>query len=78
MIHKRGIKVSNLLHDIGKRILISKSRGKVRDSVIFLLTHLMLIIGIMFAVQVAVILLGTADIYIPLAGKFIELIRQIM
>jgi hypothetical protein len=70
--------MASLLHDIGKRILISKSRGTVRGSVIFLLTHLLLIIGIVFAIQVAVVLLGTADIYIPLAGRFIEVVRQFM
>ncbi|MDR2577588.1 MAG: hypothetical protein LBC70_02095 [Chitinispirillales bacterium] len=70
--------MANLLHDIGKRILISKSRGSVRGSVIFLLTHLLLIIGMIFVVQVVVVLLGTADIYIPLAGRFIELLQQIM
>jgi hypothetical protein len=65
--------MANILYHIGKRLLISKSRGSVRGSVIFLITHLLLIIGIIFAAQIILVLLGLGNIYVPFAGWLIGL-----
>jgi len=67
----------NSLYLLGKRVLISKSRGCVRGSVIFLLTHLLLIIGIAFGVEIALVILGAAGVHIPLTGKLFSLFGQL-
>jgi hypothetical protein len=67
--------MANILYLIGKRVLISKSRGNVRGTVIFLLTNLLLIIGTIFAVQVVIVVLGLEGIYIPFIGRFASFIR---
>jgi hypothetical protein len=66
--------MANPLYLLGKRIIISKSRGCVRGSVIFLLTHLLLIIGIVFGVEMALVVFGALDIHIPIAGRLFSLI----
>jgi len=60
--------MAGLLFRVGKRLLISKRRQSVRGTVIFLLTHLLLIIGIIFAVELALVLLGANEIFVPVAG----------
>ena len=69
--------MNNALFLLAKRLLISKSRGRVRGSVIFLLTHLLLIIGLTFAIEIALVVLGAADIHIPLTGKLFSLFGQL-
>jgi len=66
----------NHIYLLGRRLFISKSRGVVRGSVIFLLTHLLLIIGIIFTAEVILLLLGVYDIHVPLTGKIIGLIPK--
>ena len=68
--------MANLFYVIGKRILVSKSRETVRGSVIFVLTHLLFVIGVVFAAEILLLLLGTADIHVPLAGKIIGLMQR--
>ena len=67
--------MAGLLFRIGKRILISKRRQSVRGTVIFAFTHLLLFIGIVFAVELVLLLLGANDIYVPIAGRIMGLVR---
>jgi len=60
---------------MGKRLLISKRRQSVRGTVIFAFTHLLLFIGIVFAIELALVLLGVNDVYVPLAGRVMGLVR---
>jgi hypothetical protein len=68
--------MNNALFLLAKRILISKSRGRVRGSVIFLLTHLLLIIGLVFGIEIGLIVLGVQNIHIPLTGRLFALFGQ--
>ena len=67
--------MAGLLFRMGKRLLISKRRQSVRGTVIFAFTHLLLFIGIVFAVELALLLLGANDIYVPIAGRIMGLVR---
>jgi hypothetical protein len=67
--------MAGLLFRIGKRLLISKRRQSVRGTVIFAFTHLLLFIGIVFAVELTLLLLGANDIYVPIAGRIMGLVR---
>jgi len=67
--------MAGLLFRIGKRLLISKRRQSVRGTLIFAFTHLLLFIGIVFAVELALVLLGANDIYVPIAGRVMGLVR---
>jgi len=67
--------MAGLLFRIGKRILISKRRQSVRGTVIFAFTHLLLFIGIVFAVELVLLLLGANEIYVPIAGRIMGLVR---
>lgn len=69
--------MANIFYLMGKRILVSKSRGTVRSSVIFFLTHLLLFIGIIFTAEIILLLLGIADIHVPLTGKIMGLIYRL-
>ena len=60
---------------MGKKLLVSDGRQSVRGTVIFLLTHALLLLGITFTAVTALILLGMADVYIPGAGRLIGLIQ---
>ncbi|MCL2183559.1 MAG: hypothetical protein FWB85_08835 [Chitinispirillia bacterium] len=67
----------NIFYLMSKRFLVSKSRGTVRGSIIFILTHLLLIIGLIFTTEIILLLLGTADIHVPLAGKILSIITSL-
>jgi hypothetical protein len=64
-----------LLFRIGRRIIISKKRQTVRGSVIFLLTHLLFFMGLIFSIELALVFIGMNDIYIPITGKIMGLLR---
>ncbi|MDR0330133.1 MAG: hypothetical protein LBH93_00255 [Chitinispirillales bacterium] len=66
--------MANIIYVVGKRLLISRSRGSVRGSVIFLLAHLLFLAGIVFAAEVALVLLGTWDIYVPFTAQLMRLL----
>jgi hypothetical protein len=67
--------MAGLLFRVGKRLLISKRRQSVRGTVIFAFTHLLLFIGIVFAIELVLLLLGANDIYVPIAGRIMGLVR---
>jgi uncharacterized membrane protein YoaK (UPF0700 family) len=66
--------MANVFYNIGKRLLISKSRGRVRGSIIFLLTHLLFIAGVIFTLEIALLMLGLWNIHVPLAGQIVRLL----
>jgi len=67
--------MANMFYLVGKRLLISKSRMVVRGTVIFVLTRLLLLIGIVFVVEIALLMLGIADIHVPLVGRLLKIVQ---
>ena len=68
--------MAGLLFRMGKRLLISKRRQSVRGTIIFAFTHLLLFIGIVFAVELVLLMLGANDIYVPIAGRIVDIIHR--
>ncbi|MFP4162623.1 MAG: hypothetical protein ACLFQB_10685 [Chitinispirillaceae bacterium] len=66
--------MARFLFRIGKRLMISKRKRSVRGEVIFILTHLLLLAGIVFALEIVLILLGVEDMYIPFLHNVLDLI----
>jgi|GEM_PF-2212027 len=69
--------MANPFYLLGKRLLLSKSRATIRGSIIFLLTHLLLIIGIIFTAEILLLILGLKSIYVPLTVKILNFISRI-
>lgn len=54
---------------LGKRLMISNKNRSVRQGVIYLFTNLLLLSGIVFTLEIVLILLGIGDIFIPLTQR---------
>ena len=61
---------------IGQRILISNRHQSVRKGFIFFITNLMLFVAIVFAVEIALILLGMGNIFIPWTRQALNLLNS--
>jgi hypothetical protein len=61
--------MDNFVYTLGKRLLISNSRRSVRGSVIFFMAHLLLFVGIAFAAEILLLLLGVWGIHVPFVGQ---------
>jgi hypothetical protein len=57
--------MSRFLFGIGQRLVISNRHKSVRGSLIFLTTNLMVFAALVFAVEIALILLGIGNIFLP-------------
>ncbi len=66
--------MAHFLFRIGKRLMISKRNRNVRGWIIFLFTHFLLLAGIVFSIEIILILLGVGDIFIPFSGKIFKLL----
>lgn len=66
-----------LPYRIFKRIIISRKKKSVRRGIIFLLTNMMTIACIIFAVEIVIVLLGTEDVHIPLTHSVQNLLKTL-
>ncbi len=57
--------MSRFLSGIGQRLVISNRHKSVRRSLIFLTTNLLVFAALVFAVEIALILLGIGNIFLP-------------
>lgn len=58
----------------GKLLMISRRHRNVRKSVIFLFKNLLILAGLIFTLEIVLILLGVGDIILPipfLSGDFL-------
>jgi hypothetical protein len=51
---------------IGGLLLFNKRHKRVRESLIFLLTNFLLLAGIVFTVEIILILLGVGNVFVPI------------
>ncbi len=52
--------------NVGNMLVISRKHRRVRKSVIFLFTNLLILAGLIFTLEVVLIFLGVGDVIIPL------------
>ena len=57
--------MSRFILGIGQRLVISNRHKSVRKGIIFFFTNLLLFAGLVFAVEIALILLGIGNIFLP-------------
>ena len=60
--------------NFGKLLMISRRHRSVRKTVIFLFTNLLILAGLIFTLEIVLILLGVGDVIIPLpflSGDFL-------
>lgn len=69
--------MKKLLTLIGSRLMISHRHRTVRQSIIFLFTNILLLAGIVFLVEIALILLGIGDIFIPLTVHITKFLKSL-
>jgi len=66
--------MSNAFYNIGKRVLVSKSRRHVRGSAIFLITYLLLFACVALAAELLLLMLGVWGIHVPFIGQAARLL----
>jgi hypothetical protein len=52
-----------------RRLIISQRSKSVRQSLIYLFTHLLLLAGVVFTFEIILILLGVGNIFLPVTHK---------
>lgn len=70
--------MTRILADIGQRIFISSRHRTVRHGVMLAIGNLFLFAGLLFAAEIALILLGVGNIFLPWTGHALELINRIV
>jgi hypothetical protein len=66
--------MSNAFYNLGKRILVSKSRRHVRGSAIFALTYLLFFACAAFAAELLLLMMGVWGIHVPFVGQAARLL----
>lgn len=66
--------MGHFLLRIGKRLMISKRNRSVRGEIVFLFTHLLLLAGIIFTLEIILILMGMGNVFIPFTQKLLNFI----
>jgi hypothetical protein len=56
---------------LSRRLMISNRDRSVRQWLILLLTYILLAGGLIFTIEIVLILLGTGDVFIPWTNKII-------
>lgn len=70
--------MKRLLAIAGRRLLISKRHKSVRQSLIYLLTHIFFAGVVIFIIELLLIFLGISNISIPLNTRAISILSQIL
>ncbi|KMQ50298.1 hypothetical protein CHISP_2767 [Chitinispirillum alkaliphilum] len=68
--------MARLFYLMSKRLLISKRRGRVRSSVLYLFTSMLLLAAVIFLVEVILIVLGTENIFVPFTHNLVEMLPR--
>jgi hypothetical protein len=69
--------MTKFLKLIGSRLMISHRHRTVRQSMIFLFTNILLLAGLIFLIEIALILLGVGDIFIPPTLQITKFLKSI-
>lgn len=69
--------MGKLLLHIGQRLMISRRNRSVRQSIILLFTNILLLAGIIFTFEIALILLGVGNIFLPWTTKTMQMLHNL-
>ncbi len=61
--------MAELIMRLGKRLFISKRNQCIRGGVVAFLTHALVVVGVLFALELVVILFGLHDVFLPLTQE---------
>lgn len=64
--------MAELLLRFGNRLVFSRRHNCVRRILVFLATNALLIAGIVFAFELALIVLGLEEVFVPLTGDTVR------
>ena len=67
----------NLL-EIGQRLIISNRHSSVRRGFVLLMANLFLLAGLVFAVEIALILLGIGNIFLPWTRQALDFLNKLV
>ena len=63
---------------LGQKLIINNQQNSVRKGFVFFLTNFLLFTGILFIVEIALILLGVANVVLPWTQQALSLINRIV
>ena len=67
----------NLL-EIGQWLIISNRHSSVRRGFVLLMANLFLLAGLIFAVEIALILLGVGNIFLPWTRQALDFLNKLV
>ena len=67
----------NLL-EIGQRIIISNRHSSIRRGFLLIMGNLFLLAGLLFAVEIALILLGIGNIILPWTRQSLDFLNRLV
>ena len=70
--------MGRLLLEIGQRLMISNRSNSVRKSVIIFFTNFLLLAGLLFTVEIALILLGIGNVFLPWTRQALEVLNRFL
>ena len=69
--------MAELILRLGSRLVFSRRNQCVRRSVVFLVTNALVIAGVVFAVELLVILLGLENVFLPLTSDTLSFLTSL-
>lgn len=70
--------MGKLILAIGQRLVISNKNKSVRKGFVLFLTNLLLFSGLVFTVEIALILLGIGNIFLPWTRQALEVLNRFL
>ena len=70
--------MGKLLLSIGQRLVISKRDSSVRQGFILFLTNILLLSGLIFLVEIVLIILGVGNIFIPWTTETLNFLHKLV
>lgn len=69
--------MAELILRLGSRLVFSRRNQCVRRSVVLVLANAFVVAGVLFAAELAVILLGLENVFLPLTGDALAFLTRL-
>ncbi len=69
--------MADLILRLGGRLVFSRRHQCVRRSVVFLIANALVVAGVVFAVELLVILLGLENVFLPLTSDTLSFLTRL-
>lgn len=70
--------MARFIVNLGKLLMISRTQRRVRKGVIFLFTNILVLVGIVFALEIVLILMGMENITLPIPLLTSDLVTKLL